>query len=121
DRTDPDRDGVREELGAGPFAAMMTHLALLEMPIMQPLIQDRQLPAAAHALLPPTTTSFADDFQRGRQDFHTLGCASCHVPMLVLDSPIVQIEGLPPIDLARDMQEPSLTYDPALHGYPVWL
>jgi hypothetical protein len=121
DPRDPDRDGVRDELGRGPFAAMMAHLALLELPVVEPLIQNRQLPAAAETLLPPTTTSFADDFQVGRQQFRTLGCATCHVPMLVLESPVVTVEGLPPIDLSRDMQQPRLTYDPALHGYPVWL
>jgi CxxC motif-containing protein (DUF1111 family) len=121
DPTDPDHDGVRNELGRGPFAAMMAHLALLEMPVVQPLIQDRQLPAAAAKLLPPTTTSFAEDFQRGREQFHTLGCAGCHVPTLVLESPLVTVEGLPPIDLSKDMQQPALRYDPAVHGYPVWL
>ena len=35
DPTDPDGDGVRHELGRGPFAAMMAHLALLEMPIVE--------------------------------------------------------------------------------------
>jgi mono/diheme cytochrome c family protein len=121
DPTDPDGDGVRGELGRGPFTAMMAHLALLEMPIVEPLIQNRQLPAAAQALLPPTTTSFADDFARGREQFHTLGCAGCHVPMLVLESPVVAIGGMPPIDLSREMRRPALTYDAALHGYPVWL
>jgi len=121
DPRDPDGDGVRDELGRGPFAAMMAHLALLETPIVEPLIQYRQLPAAAQVLLPPTTTSFADDFRRGREQFHTLGCAGCHVPMLVLESPVVTIEGMPPIDLSHDMRRPALTYDSALHGYPVWL
>src|SRR5207244_6058575 len=87
DPTDPDGDGVRGELGRGPFAAMMAHLALLEMPVVEPLIQNRELPAAAQKLLPPTTTSFADDFQRGREQFRTLGCAGSHVPMLVLARP----------------------------------
>ncbi|HEY3186994.1 MAG TPA: di-heme oxidoredictase family protein, partial [Solirubrobacteraceae bacterium] len=121
DPTDPDGDGVRGELGRGPFAAVMAHLALLEMPIVEPLIQNRQLPPAAKARAAPTTTSFADDFQRGREQFRTLGCASCHVPMLVLESPVVVVEGMPPIDLSREMRRPALTYDPALHGYPVWL
>ncbi|HUE30437.1 MAG TPA: di-heme oxidoredictase family protein, partial [Verrucomicrobiae bacterium] len=121
DPADPDGDGVRGELGRGPFTAMMAHLALLELPIVEPLIQDRQLPAAAQAVLPPTTTSFADDFARGREQFHALGCASCHVPMLVLESPMLAVEGMPPIDLSREMRRPALTYDPALHGYPVWL
>jgi hypothetical protein len=121
DPADPDADGVRGELGRGPFTAMMAHLALLEMPIVEPLIQNRQLPAPAQGFLAPTTTSFADDFARGREDFHALGCASCHVPMLVLEGPIVTVEGMPPIDLSRDMRQPALTYDAALHGYPVWL
>jgi Di-haem oxidoreductase, putative peroxidase len=121
DPADPDGDGVRGELGRGPFAAMAAHLALLEFPIVEPLIEDRQLPAAAQARLPPTLTSFADDFQRGRREFHELGCSGCHTPMMVLDSPILVVEGLPPIDLSRDMRQPGLRYDPALGGYPVWL
>jgi hypothetical protein len=121
DPEDPDGDGVRGELGRGPFAAMMTHLALLELPIIEPLIQDRQLPAPAQARLPPTTTSFAEAFQRGRQQFRDLGCAGCHTPMLVLRSPILELDGLPPIDLARDMRQPGLHNDASLGGYPVWL
>src|SRR5439155_372101 len=116
-----ERDFVVGEAGRASLAAMMSHLALLELPIVEPLIQNRQLPPAAQKLLPPTTTSFADDFQRGREQFRTLGCAGCHVPMLVLESPVVVVEGMPPIDLSREMRRPALTYDPALHGYPVWL
>jgi len=121
DPADPDGDGMHGELGRGPFTAMVAHLALLELPIVEPLIQDRALEPAASSLLPPTTTSFAEDFQRGRQQFHELGCAGCHQPMLVLDSPMLTIDGLPPIDLSRAMQQPALRYDPAVGGYPVWL
>ncbi|HSP99464.1 MAG TPA: di-heme oxidoredictase family protein [Candidatus Dormibacteraeota bacterium] len=121
DPRDPDGDGMRDELGPGPFTALVAHLALLEMPIVTPLTQDRDIAPAATGLLPPTTTSFVEDFRRGRQQFHALGCASCHVPMLVLESPMVEIDGLPPIDLAKEMRQPALTYDPALGGYPVWL
>jgi hypothetical protein len=121
DPADPDGDGIREELGRGPFAALMAHLAVLELPIVEPLIQDRQLPAPATARLPPTATSFADDFQRGRREFRELGCAACHTPMMVLENPVLVLDGLPPIDLSRDMREPGLRYDPALGGYPVWL
>jgi hypothetical protein len=118
---DPDGDGVRDELGRGPFTAMVAHLALLELPIVEPLVQDRQLPPAAELMLPPTTTSFAEDFRHGRRQFHALGCAECHRPMMVLESPILELEGVPPIDLSRDMRRPALSYDPALGGYPVWL
>jgi hypothetical protein len=121
DPADPDADGMRGELGRGPFAAMTAHLALLELPIVEPLVQDRQLAPSAEGMLPPTTTSFAHDFQRGRRQFHELGCAGCHVPMLVLDDPTLVVEGLPPIDLARHLREPGLRYDARLRGYPVWL
>lgn len=121
DRADPDGDGVRGELGRGPLAAMAVHLALLELPIVEPLIQNRQIPPAAQALLAPTTTSFADDFRRGRAHFHAIGCAGCHVPMMVLESPDLAVEGLPPIDLSQHMRQPGLRYEPRLGGYPVWL
>jgi len=118
---DPDADGVRGELGRGPAAAIAVHLALLELPTVEPLIQHRRLGPAAEGLRAPTTTSFAGDFQRGRALFHETGCAGCHVPMLLLDSPVLELEGLPPIDLAANMQRPGLRYDAALGGYPVWL
>jgi len=121
DPSDPDGDGVRDELGRGPLAAMTAHLALLEIPVVEPLIQNRQLAPAARAFAPPTTTSFAPDFQRGRRQFHELGCAGCHVPALILESPILEVEGLPPIDLARDMRQPGLRQGPSPGGYPVWL
>lgn len=121
DPADPDEDGVRRELGRGPFTAMTMHLALIEMPIVEPLIQVRQLAPAAKSLPIPTTTSFADDFQRGRRLFHELGCAGCHQPMMVLQSPMLALDGLPPVDLAREMRAPALRYDATLGGYPVWL
>jgi hypothetical protein len=121
DAKDPDGDGVRDEFGGRPLAAMTVHLALLELPIVEPLVQDRNLPPAAEGLLAPTTTSFVDDFARGREKFHGIGCANCHHPMMVLEKPVVEIEGLPPIDLSRSMRRPALQYDENLKGYPVWL
>jgi mono/diheme cytochrome c family protein len=121
DPADRDGDGVRSELGPGPFAALLVHLAVIELPAVEPLIQSRRMEPAATQLLPPTTTNFAEDFQRGRRMFHDLGCAECHRPMLVLEHPVIDVAGVPPIDLARDMRRPALTYDEGLGGYPVWL
>jgi hypothetical protein len=121
DATDPDDDGRRGELGRGPLAALATHLALLEMPIVEPLIQDRNLGPAAQGLAAPTTTSFVEDFQRGRRQFHAAGCAGCHRPMMVLESPMLALDGLPPIDLSAAMRQPGLHYEPSVGGYPVWL
>ena len=101
--------------------ALTVHLALLELPIVEPTIVTHQLEAAAKGLLPPSTTSFLDDFARGRQQFHDLGCAGCHQPMMVLENPMLVVDGVPPIDLAREMRQPGLRDDPALGGYPVWL
>lgn len=121
DAADPDGDGIRDELGGGPFSALLVHLALLELPVVGVLVQDRQIEPAAQALLAPTTTNFSDDFYRGRRLFHELGCGGCHRPMMVLKRPVLELEGLPPIDLAATLQRPGLTYDPSLDGYPVWL
>jgi hypothetical protein len=121
DATDPDDDGVRTELGGGPFAAMSVHLALLETPVILPLIETQQRSAAATALAPPTATSFADEFAHGRKVFREIGCAGCHVPVLVLEQPVLTLDGMPPIDLAAEMRQPAIQYDPAAGGYPVWL
>src|SRR5262249_3069863 len=119
DPQDPDGDGMRNELGNGPFAALSVYLAQLELPIVEPLIQDQKLEPAAKGMLAPTTTSFAEDFARGRQQFHDRGCAGCHPPMLLLEQPVLTLDGMPPIDLSQEV--PQLTYDPSLGGYPVWL
>jgi hypothetical protein len=41
--------------------------------------------------------------------------------MMVLESPILAVEGLPPIDLSQQMRQPGVRYDASLGGYPVWL
>jgi len=121
DPQDPDGDGVRNEFGKGPLAALAVHLALIELPIVEPLIVDEKMEPAAKGMLPPTTTSFADDFARGRQQFHDLGCAGCHRPMLILNDPVLSLDGMPPIDLGREIGSSQLPYDATLGGYPVWL
>ena len=102
---------------------MMAHLALLELPIVEPLIQDRQLPAPAHRAASPdrrrasrTTSSAA------AEQFHELGCAGCHVPMMVLESPVAHARR-PAADrpLARDASSRGCATTPSLGGYPVWL
>ena len=75
DPADPDGDGATDELARGPFTAMMAPLAVLELPLVEPMIQDRQLTAPATARLPPPATSLPHDLQPGRRAFHDLGCA----------------------------------------------
>lgn len=121
DAMDPDGDGRKSEFTARALSAMSVHLALLELPIVEPLVQDRDLPPAATGLMAPTQTSFVEDFANGRERFQNLGCASCHKPMMVLENPVLELDGLPPIDLSKEMRRPALVYDPNLGGYPVWL
>jgi hypothetical protein len=120
-RLDPDGDGRLDELSEHALSAMTVHLALLELPIVEPLVQDRDLEPAASGLLPPTQTSFIEDFAKGREHFQNLGCATCHKPMMVLENPVLELQGVPPIDLSKEMRRPALVYDQHLGGYPVWL
>ena len=41
--------------------------------------------------------------------------------MMVLKDPVLELDGMPPIDLANTMRQPALAYDAALQCYPVWL
>src|SRR5262249_51104590 len=50
DPQDPDGDGVRNEFGRGPLAALAAHLALIELPIVEPLILDQKLEPAAKGM-----------------------------------------------------------------------
>ena len=61
----------------------------------------------AEALLAPTRASFATAFQRGRQQFHDLGCAGCHQPILVLHNPVLTVAGLPEGSPGPGFQGPS--------------
>lgn len=118
---DADGDGIERELGNGPLAALLAHLATLEMPVVEPLVQRDDLGPAAAALLAPTTTNFSADFATGRKLFHEVGCTGCHTPMMVLQDPVLALDGMPPIDLSQHMRRPGLVFDSQLGGYPVWL
>ncbi len=121
DPLDPDGDGHTRELGAGPSAALAMHLALGELPIIDPLMQNQALEPAAEGLRAPTTTSFVDDFIHGRELFHGIGCAGCHTPHMLLRDPVIEVEGTGRVDLSRWMRAPKLSYDAEAGGYRVWL
>jgi len=98
DDDDPDRDGTGEEINEGQVTALALFVALQELPQEEP----------------PTDPWLVTQWARGRLDFETFGCASCHVPELPLaDSRFV----LPHryggaslvIDLAREGAEPRLS------------
>jgi mono/diheme cytochrome c family protein len=126
DPEDPDGDGVKRELTTGQLTALESFLALLDLPVVRPPEPVSGMRPAAPGLLAPTATVFLDEWAQGRRLFHELGCASCHVPMLVLKDPVFrtrsEVTGATvAIDLSRHGEPPLLRYDPALKGYPLWL
>jgi mono/diheme cytochrome c family protein len=126
DPEDPDGDGVKREMTSGQLTALVTFLALQELPVVRPPEEARGLKPAAPGLPPPATKSFLAEWARGRRLFEEIGCASCHVPFLVLKDPLFatrsEVSGKTlEIDLARHGDRPRLEYDPERKGYPVWL
>jgi mono/diheme cytochrome c family protein len=79
---DGDFDNVRNELTIGDMTALAVYMAaqprpttLLELNslrLLQPALSDAQIAS----------------IQRGRQVFTDVGCATCHVPQLTIDTPI---------------------------------
>src|SRR5207253_8321522 len=98
DCEDPDSDGVRAEFTGGLLTALAVYLALEQIPI-------RVMPTD------PLSLRRAGE---GQALFGSLGCISCHVRELPLDSPVhVEVPDLTPgpsyrVDLTVDGREPRL-------------
>jgi hypothetical protein len=95
--TDPDGDGVIREISEGQLTALTLFVAMQEVPRVSP---------------PPESHEVAL-WSAGAQLFERIGCASCHVSQLVLDSPIYELApragGRPVrIDLSVSGAEPRL-------------
>jgi len=126
DPEDPDGDGVRSELTEGQLTALVSFLAMQELPVVRPQEAWHGAEPAAPSLIAPTATVFADDWARGREVFASAGCSSCHVPKLILQSPVFRTRGersgaVTEIDLSKHAESPRLERDPLADGYPVWL
>jgi mono/diheme cytochrome c family protein len=99
DCNDPDADGVTREVTEGQLTAMATYMALQQVPIR----------------IPPSDPDTADSADLGEVLFDFLGCTSCHVPTLHLDSPVHQevpdLTGGKPFefDLTQDGHVPRLS------------
>jgi cytochrome c553 len=98
DCTDPDNDGVRDEILESQLTEMALYPALLQIPIRMPVAD-------------PTAAQRAEN---GEQLFNSVGCASCHVTALTLQSPIHEefpdLSGGPAftVDLTVDGKLPRL-------------
>ena len=69
--TDPDGDGVTDELSVGDITAATIYQAQLGVP----------------GQVIPRKVKIANAIKRGEQLFARVGCVGCHVPELTLDSP----------------------------------
>ncbi len=123
-RLPTERDGV--PLTEGQVTSLLLFLATLPLP--QVTIPERipDLPSIAEPIPRPPSFDFSDDWSRGHALFESAGCAGCHRPTLVLDSPVFVMEAGPSgwpvaIDLSQDIEPPLLSYDAGLGGYPVHL
>lgn len=98
DCTDPDDDGVRDEILESQLTEMALYPALLQVPVQ----------------ILPTDPTAASDVQQGEQLFDSVGCSSCHVKSLTLLSSIHEespdLSGGPPfaIDLTVNGKLPRL-------------
>ncbi|UQA57990.1 di-heme oxidoredictase family protein [Polyangium aurulentum] len=106
--TDPDGDGVIDEITEGQVTALSLFVAMQEVPV-------------AH---PPTEQDHMVLFGEGAARFESLGCASCHTPSLPLaDSryALASRRGGPAVsvDLATDAAAPRIT--PPAEGGPLRL
>ncbi len=125
DREDPDADGISAELTDGQLTALVSFLAMQELPIVRPPEGLSGFDEAAPGLIPPRELIFLDEWTRGRQLFREIGCANCHVPKLVLNDPTFRTVsnisgGTYEIDLSSQAEHPRLHYDAQVDGYPVW-
>ncbi len=96
---DLDEDGISLEIDAGMLSTVVGYLAQLEVPVMRP----------------PRDPGLVDAFASGRTRFDEIGCAGCHVPVLELENPKVDVRqpaaaGARPyvVDVAKDGDGPKV-------------
>jgi mono/diheme cytochrome c family protein len=82
DDVDGDGDGVANEFTIGDMTALAVYMAAQPRPTT--LLELDSLGLIA----PPLASAQKDAINRGRQVFHEVGCASCHVPSLTIEDPI---------------------------------
>ncbi len=82
DHIDGDSDGVRNELTIGDQTALAVYLAAQPRPTT--LLELNSL----GLLDPPLTSGQIGAIQLGRKVFSDIGCTSCHVPSLTIDTPV---------------------------------
>lgn len=80
--TDGDYDGIVNEMTVGDQTALAVYVAAQPRPVTKIELNDLGL------LAPALTPEQIDAIGRGEATFQTIGCATCHVPSLVVANPI---------------------------------
>jgi hypothetical protein len=91
DTSDFDKDGVEDEMGIGDVTALVAFQALLPFPVS----------------VTPQAPDHAVAVARGRDMFTEVGCASCHVPALPLETHIFTEPG--PYNPAGNLRQADVT------------
>jgi cytochrome c553 len=81
DNVDGDGDGVVNELSVGDITALTLYLAAQPRPTTK-------LELARHQLIDPLSPAEVASINAGARVFGSIGCASCHVPQLLLNDPV---------------------------------
>ena len=77
---DGDFDGIRDEMTIGDQTALAVYIAAQPRPTTL-------LELASLGLIAPLPSTQVAAINRGRQVFHEVGCAVCHVPSLTINHP----------------------------------
>lgn len=79
---DGDGDGVANELGYGDITALAVYQAAQPRPTTKIELN------ALGLLIPPLTPEEIAAINAGEQVFENVGCATCHMPELILENPV---------------------------------
>jgi hypothetical protein len=82
DDVDGDADGVANEFTIGDMTALAIYMAAQPRPTTLLELDSLGL------IDPPLTSAQTSTIDRGRQVFHEVGCATCHVPSLTISNPV---------------------------------
>lgn len=106
---DPDGDGVESEITEGQVTTLTLFLAMQAVPVVE---------------LPNTPFTPITSWATGRERFEDIGCASCHVPRLSLQTASFSLPSRDGgtdvvVDLERDGAEPRISRSVESGGFDV--
>jgi len=106
DNVDGDGDGVTNEMIIGDVTGLTLYQAAQPRPVTR-------VELANLGIIPPLSDAERSAIQRGADAFRAANCASCHIPTLLLDSPIFSEPSQHPA--FRDARMPA-GQDPVARG-----